>query len=1008
MNRRKVCVLPAPLHIAFSANWSEQWVEKKQRFPYLPDYQQALAELGELSQQEGVPAILSRNTRGKETLRVYGSDYYLGLYPSSRGDGYTLGYINPLDLRSHEDLARGTLFLKGPGYRLYPQLSYIPAGSTNYWEYLQRTWNALEEQKRAARAMAGQAPARLTPEHENYLNTIDTLIDVTSQLEQDKYKLSALLPYTRVDSAGEQRHTLRDVYTFHLARSAEVFNEKYMLRIQGVRDLRGRIFSRDGNKVTIKFETQIDKQRIPRQGNLEIMPNNRIFELQHRAVRMLREGEVRNPHLLSILVDNHYQPHHSVRIPHEKLNMRQQQAFQQALTVPDMLLVLGPPGTGKTRTITEIVHHHCSVNRKRTLIASGTHKAVDNILQLLPETLEVVRIGHEDRVAENARHLLIDTKAKAMQASTLEQTHLQATMLAHFIDDETQITAWFRRLQQLIENLTRNEREKHALVQRVEQIIERVSGPYKNSLDEYISSLHEQRQALTQCRDRISRRQGVLAKVAPRRSSPLLGWFFTWRYARCEKLIEVEQQRLNQLHTLYVTTEQRYQALQNARQQALWADGEYRMGEDSKQQLEREGLSLQKEAGKIAATLQGTIGNLLPSQPALATITLDALKHFMDWFGRAYPLLQRRARLVRDWRKMLEGNTEQLWPEILRYADVIGATCIGIATIEGLEDADFDLAIVDEAGQICLPDLLVPLVRARRAVLVGDHQQLPPFVDNEVQNWLKTLSLQKQEALSLAEEEEHRAIADLLTRSAFELLFSESARNGRLITLTEQFRMPGVIASFASRHFYGGQLVTARSSPLRVDPLFQRPLALVDTSDVVFSARKEQRHLGSEHWKAVPGYSNQIEAGLIARIAAYYEEAQRDWVIIVPYRAQAQCIIHCLQQYIDASDLRLEERVATVDSFQGGECDNVLYGFTRSNQKGEVGFLKELRRLNVAITRARQQLVLVGDLSTLTRATDTDFRNLMLSLYQHTQESGELLTYEQCQRRLTLRTKEGV
>jgi superfamily I DNA and/or RNA helicase len=148
------------------------------------------------------------------------------------------------------------------------------------------------------------------------------------------------------------------------------------------------------------------------------------------------------------------------------------------------------------------------------------------------------------------------------------------------------------------------------------------------------------------------------------------------------------------------------------------------------------------------------------------------------------------------------------------------------------------------------------------------------------------------------------------------------------------------------------------------------------------------------------GYTNVAEALLIASIAEIYQRAGKQWIVIVPYRAQARKIIQELRKRIDTHDFSLEEHVSTVDSFQGGERNKVIYGFTRSNEQGRIGFLKELRRLNVAMTRAQQQLVLVGDFSTLTRSDDARFNQLMIHLRAYVEQYGELLSYAACSGKL--------
>ncbi len=119
----------------------------------------------------------------------------------------------------------------------------------------------------------------------------------------------------------------------------------------------------------------------------------------------------------------------------------------------------------------------------------------------------------------------------------------------------------------------------------------------------------------------------------------------------------------------------------------------------------------------------------------------------------------------------------------------------------------------------------------------------------------------------------------------------------------------------------------------------------------------------------------------------------------MPYLAQAELIRRLLTGRVsDAEKIRLN--VGTVDSFQGGERDVILYGFTRSNPERRVGFLKELRRVNVAITRARLQLVLVGDLDTLTEARDRGFRERARALRDHVAGVGEIVPHDCARSRL--------
>jgi hypothetical protein len=501
--------------------------------------------------------------------------------------------------------------------------------------------------------------------------------------------------------------------------------------------------------------------------------------------------------------------------------------------------------------------------------------------------------------------------------------------------------------------------------------------------------------------------QGLIKKqekAGERSSLPLFGWIFRARLNRYKDSIEQKKKRIQATQYEIQESQQAQEKVYQAIQQALQADADYQQCEQYVRSLAAECEKTWEIALKIAKILQATTIDLDPQQTSFEVKSAATLQHYLSWYQDSRARLERKARLLQDWREELaKPDTDQLYPELLRYADVIGATCIGTATVKELEDLDFDLAIIDEAGQIGLPDLLVPLVRAKRAVLVGDHNQLPPFVDSEVQTWLRNRSAQMQLASEEFDEEvDTDQIADLVTKSAFEQLFTATTDRDHIVSFTKQGRMPRVIADFSSQHFYNNKLRTFEDDKMRHtldrDPLFSNHLAVIDTSDAPFNikweiAQKRLESLGES------GYVNIAEARLIANIAEIYQKAGKEWVVIVPYRAQARRIIQELKKRLD-DDISLEERIATVDSFQGRERNKVIYGFTRSNQDGQIGFLKELRRLNVAMTRAQQQLVLVGNFAMLTQANDARFRHVMASLYSYAAQHGERLSFASAYSRL--------
>jgi AAA domain len=276
-----------------------------------------------------------------------------------------------------------------------------------------------------------------------------------------------------------------------------------------------------------------------------------------------------------------------------------------------------------------------------------------------------------------------------------------------------------------------------------------------------------------------------------------------------------------------------------------------------------------RHAGRSVASAH-RLASYLGDTVVLPPVSSDpaVLSRFADAAGQAVALSQRRLLLLRKWRATLERRTEQLYPELIRYADVVGATCIGAASSKYLGNVPFGLAIIDEAGQITAPNLLVPLVRAERAVLVGDHVQLPPFAEQELADWARA---------------EDPVLADLATKSAFELLLPHAPEGSRQM-LNTQRRMPWVIGDFISSQFYGGELHSDTSRPDR-DELFAAPLAFVDTAELPATGRRERRPRAGEPWPDT-SWVNDAEAELIAGLVAYYDARKSDWVVIVPFAAQ--------------------------------------------------------------------------------------------------------------------------
>ncbi len=277
---------------------------------------------------------------------------------------------------------------------------------------------------------------------------------------------------------------------------------------------------------------------------------------------------------------------------------------------------------------------------------------------------------------------------------------------------------------------------------------------------------------------------------------------------------------------------------------------------------------------------------------------------------------------------------------ILDTADVLCATTTGLDD-DLLGGRRFHLAVIDEACQSTEPGCWIAIARADRVVLAGDHRQLPPTVQS-------------------GEAERQGYAVSLFERLA------DSTGPTLLRRLDTQYRMHSRIMEFSSLEFYDAELIADASVEAHLlcdlpgvahNDATTRPLEFIDTAGAGFDEAIEPD--GQSRF-------NRGEADLVVRkvnelLAAGIAAAQIG--IVTPYAAQARL----LGELLPHRDLEIDAAIEidTVDGFQGREKEAIVISFVRSNERGEIGFLSDLRRTNVAMTRARRKLTLIGDSATL-------------------------------------------
>ncbi|MFF4952224.1 DEAD/DEAH box helicase [Streptomyces chattanoogensis] len=967
--------LRAPLVLVPGHTLDEQLRTKAESSAGLPpDVSQIIHDLNQLN--GGAPVSVSPgNGKYKPSLLVHTRTYRLRLEATNRGTGYFVKHIDPLRLADHARLARSCLLVCPPAWRMVFELRAVPEGSDSQWRDLEEAW------QRLGQAQTQQpATSPLSDAQSEFLDTVDRLIDASEEITTREEREADPFLYQRLTATGGKRsRTPQSSYEFQVI-GPELPPDGAFVRIQGDTETRGKVSRAAGHSVTVRFDQPVSWERLPTRGALELIPGNVVFNKQRQAVASLRAGDAKNPGLLPAVVEHRVRtiPATTAR-PHEELDPEQLEAFRKALTTEDLLVVLGPPGTGKTRTITEIAHTTAlstATGGGRVLVTSHTNRAVDNVLARLPRDLVVIRVGDESKVHADVKPLLLEEQSENLSEG-IQHAMAQRTQAYREAEAAVPWTAELAARLRQVDDLTQNEK---AASLRLQNAVQAAGAPAWKQLAALRNEESKRGAARQKLAEQASQLQTKVQYEQQRSHARLTGRLHRSRARRKEEELTAVWQEIQRLDAEGPQLRRQAEAANAEAERAAREDPAVSSAlTDCQAAKNRLGESVHSayEAADMAVQALGTVmpGVSAPTRQADPADAAGALHSLHRQLEAWLPVLSERQELTRQWHAAIGQDPRQLVPELVRYAQVVGATCIGAASRAELSGVDFDLGIVDEAGQIGVPDALVPLTRVRRGVLVGDDRQLPPFLDTAVAEW--------------AQETGDPELLRLTSQSALEQLRAGLPAS-HIVQLTRQRRMPAEIADFISAAFYRGELLTEKEHR-HSDPLFASPMAFVDTAALPDRVRRESDGRRAEG-RGRKGSSNTCEAHLLARLAAFYHGRGAEWVVIVPYLAQRLEVIRHLTPLIGDSQLA-DASVGSVDSYQGGEREVVLYGFTRSNPQGRIGFLKELRRANVAFTRAKSQLVLTGDLSTLLRADDPGFRALADDLHRHLLDRGDLRGY---------------
>ncbi len=330
-----------------------------------------------------------------------------------------------------------------------------------------------------------------------------------------------------------------------------------------------------------------------------------------------------------------------------------------------------------------------------------------------------------------------------------------------------------------------------------------------------------------------------------------------------------------------------------------------------------------------------------------------------------YPQLWAIRKAIRELRRQKKGRDERFHQkmerlkshaaeleirintEIFGEARVIASTLVGAAH-RLLEGRRFETVFIDEAAQALEAACWIPLRRASRVILAGDHCQLPPTVKSMV------------------------ALKGGLGKTLMERLVE--IKPTCVTLLQTQYRMHEQIMRFSSDYFYGGKVETAPQIKYRGILDYDIPIEWDSPKETPETDAHD--HTGETFVGDTYGRINKGEAQLtLDKLQQYFNKIGKQRIlderidvgVISPYRAQVQYLRQLINKRDFFKPFRKLISVNTVDGFQGQERDIIIISMVRDNEQGQIGFLRDLRRMNVAITRARMKLIILGDAQTLTK-----------------------------------------
>lgn len=816
------------------------------------------------------------------------------------------------------------------------------------------------------------------------LSMAEDYATLTNNLEEQKARETGSILYSDIRPVAYAERTDRLCYEFVLAEaqgklnkdafkpntmlSFDVKDNKYTAEL--VELVRQDPDDEESAVVSIKalFTDHIDITDFEKQGQFNIAPSQVNYQVQNAAIQKIGKYETEAADFLSDLYSGDENKVQGIASSHnvdltdvvDELqkkkyppNVSQMHAITEAIKTDHMYLVMGPPGTGKTTVIEEWVKYFVLKEHKRVLVSSKNNKAVDNVLARLAEQkgINTIRIGSEAKLQENVRKYMFEKKIETIRDEICRNVDEAFAPVKAAYEEWSRCKTALQQyliMQENIRVIQKEEEQIRALQVRIE-----LSDGNIRDCEDSLTTWQERKQQTEQAKEK-KKKSKLPAIFGSRLLMPVYDSSdkkIDQTIANLQNTLERYKSERDGIQNTILQKQQEMIKKYGASYHDLIRNNPVRSAKEICLRILSENAKAQWVFAPLLNALQGGADH------AQMIKQIDALKI-------TYGEYQDN---VREWKQKIAQKQNYAFESmILDSVDLVGATCIGIQSKRKFKNIDFDVTIIDEAGQIQVHDALVPISLSPKVIMLGDHKQIPPMADQDL----------------VAACNDNNTDPSFLSKSLFEDMYNR-APDGCKIMLDTQYRMPGDIADTISEWFYDGKYLSPpfkyqiRTKDLMLPSLSDRAYLLIDTSGVP-----------GRHEHAIPGggCDNRLEAAIIkslisirlnerSQISAEDLTPVDDEIgVISAYKAQVKIIRQELTGMLPDNTIRT--MAASLDSFQGQERDLIIYSFTKSSDKPanmrRIGFLNELRRLNVAMSRCKKTLVMIGDMQFLGGCKHTD------------------------------------